>query len=193
LRSGWKVWELDADRFESVAEHIYGTQMLALAVNAEFNLGLDIARVALMLSIHELGETVVGDFPSVGRKVSQEQKHKMELAAVETILKPLDNSEMIKAAFLEFENRQTKEAKFAYFMDKLDCSMQCKFYEESGCTDYDKERTGVFKELIEEGKAKGYKSFAKTWIEYDKEHFNFDELLVSIADYIAENEIYGLK
>ena len=193
LRSGWKVWEIDAKRFESVAEHIYGTQMLALAINAEFNLGLDIAKVALMLAIHELGETIIGDLPTVGRKLSQEQKHQMEMEAVEKILKPLNNSQMIKEAFVEFENKGTPEAKFAYFCDKLDCSIQCKFYEESGCTDFDKERQGIFAQLIKEGKEKGYKTFAKTWVEYDKEHFGFDEIFTSIADYFVENDIYGLN
>jgi hypothetical protein len=31
-----------SDRLESVAEHIYGTQMLAFVINSEFDLGLDV-------------------------------------------------------------------------------------------------------------------------------------------------------
>jgi len=120
LRTGWKVWNIDADRFESVAEHVYGTQMLAVAINAEYDLGLDIAKVALMLAIHEIGEAVIGDLPTVGRNISQEEKNKQELEAVEKILQPLNNSQMIKDAFIEFEQQETKEARFAYFMDKLD-------------------------------------------------------------------------
>lgn len=193
LRAGWKVWGIDADRFESIAEHIYGTQMLALAINSEFDLKLDIARVALMLAIHELGETVIGDLPTVGRSVTDAQKHEMELEAVEMILKPLENCGIIRDAFVEFENKETPEAKFAYFCDKLDCSIQCKFYEESGCIDFNKQRQGIFEQLVNEGKQKGYKSLAKLWIEYDKEHFNYDKLFAGIADYFAENDIFKLE
>ena len=192
LRSGWKVWEIDAERFESVAEHIYGTQMLALAINSEFELGLDIARVALLLAVHELGEAIIGDLPNVGRKISSDEKRKIELEAVEKILAPLNNSQMIKDAFLEFENRETPEAKFAFFIDKLDCTIQCKFYEERGCNDLHKPRHGEYGRLIEEGVAKGYKTFTKMWAEYDKEHFKFDELFTSIVDYFVENYIFTL-
>ena len=65
LRSGWKVWDIDAERFESVAEHIYGTQMLAFAINSEFELGLDLYKVIFMLAFHELAEALVGDIPLV--------------------------------------------------------------------------------------------------------------------------------
>ena len=32
IRTGWKNWNVDRDRIESVAEHIYGTQQLAIAM-----------------------------------------------------------------------------------------------------------------------------------------------------------------
>lgn len=193
LRNGWKVWEIDAQRFESVAEHIYGTQMLALAINSEFNLGLDISRVALMLAIHELGETILGDVSVVNQKMSNAEKRKAEMDAVEKILAPLHNSQMIKDVYLEYENRETPEAKFAYLCDKLECGIQCKFYEETGCTDFDKKREGIFAELIEQSKENGCKTFAKAWIEYDKNKFNFaelNELFTNIADYVADNDIF---
>ena len=28
IRSGWKVWQIDIDRAESIAEHIYGTMII---------------------------------------------------------------------------------------------------------------------------------------------------------------------
>jgi 5'-deoxynucleotidase YfbR-like HD superfamily hydrolase len=37
VRTGWKQWEVSAERVESVAEHVYSTIMLALAINSEFN------------------------------------------------------------------------------------------------------------------------------------------------------------
>jgi len=37
IRTGWKDWNVKRDRLESVAEHIYGVQMLAIAMYSECN------------------------------------------------------------------------------------------------------------------------------------------------------------
>ena len=34
IRTGWKDWNVQSDRLESVAEHIYGVQMLAIAMKS---------------------------------------------------------------------------------------------------------------------------------------------------------------
>ncbi len=36
IRSGWKEVEIKADRIESVAEHVYGTLILALTIESEY-------------------------------------------------------------------------------------------------------------------------------------------------------------
>ena len=61
IRTGWKDWSVNRDRLESVAVHIWGTQMLAIAMKSEFEYDIDIIKVIYMLAIHELGETVIGD------------------------------------------------------------------------------------------------------------------------------------
>ena len=42
VRTGWKDWNVKRERKESVAEHIYSTQMLAIAIHSEFEYDLDI-------------------------------------------------------------------------------------------------------------------------------------------------------
>ena len=34
IRTGWKVWNVKRERLESVAEHIFGVQMLAIAMRS---------------------------------------------------------------------------------------------------------------------------------------------------------------
>jgi len=187
VRIGLKKWEVDAERFETVAEHIYGTQMLAFAINSEFELELDMGKVIFMLAFHELAESLLGDFPF---ETPREEKYEKELSAVEQILAPLGDGERVRKLWLEFENGETKEAKFARLIDKLESNFQIKFYEENGCTDLNKPRTGRYKQLCDEGIAKGYKTFAKMWIEHDKEHFGYDEIFRNIADFVADNKIF---
>ena len=38
IRKGWQDWNIQRDRVESVAEHIYGTQMLAIAMYSAIEL-----------------------------------------------------------------------------------------------------------------------------------------------------------
>ena len=42
LRSGWIQWNIDRERVESIAEHIYGTCILAIAIDSEFDLNVDL-------------------------------------------------------------------------------------------------------------------------------------------------------
>ena len=63
IRSGWDEshWNVSKERIESVAEHVYGTCILALSIDSEFKTNLDISRVIKMLILHELGEVIIGD------------------------------------------------------------------------------------------------------------------------------------
>ena len=42
IRTGWKTWNVKRDRLESVAEHVYGVQMLAIAMKSEYSYDIDI-------------------------------------------------------------------------------------------------------------------------------------------------------
>lgn len=55
IRTGWKNWYVKCERVESVAEHIYGVQMLAIAMKSEYNYDIDIMKVIFMIAIHEIG------------------------------------------------------------------------------------------------------------------------------------------
>ena len=41
IRTGWKDWNVQRDRVESVAEHIYGVQMLAINYIKEMQRAID--------------------------------------------------------------------------------------------------------------------------------------------------------
>ena len=74
IRKGWKVWNVQRDRVESVAEHIFGVQMLAIAMKSEYEYDIDIMKVIFMLAVHELGEIVIGDKTMF--EISKEKKEK---------------------------------------------------------------------------------------------------------------------
>ena len=58
IRSGWLEIGIEKERIESVAEHIYGTLILAIAIDSEKSLNLDMYRVLKMLILHETEEII---------------------------------------------------------------------------------------------------------------------------------------
>lgn len=190
LRSGWVQWDIKSERIESVAEHIYGTQMLAFAINSEFALGLDLEKVCLMLAFHELGETIVGDI-TILDEISKEEKCKKETEAVYQILKDLRDKEIIEKVFLEFEEQKTEEARFAKMIDKFECDLQCKYYEENLCNDISYPRTGIDEQIRQQGMKAGDTTLAQIWLNYDKENCNYNQLFKDFVDYVLKNDIFA--
>ena len=128
-RTGWKKWNVSG-RLESVADHTSSAQALAWALWSEYELDLDIFKVIAMLSIHEEGETIIGDITPYDVQ-SVYTKSEREKAAIDNICKPLKKGKIIVSLFDEFEAKETPEAKFAYLCDKLDCDLQAKAYSNS--------------------------------------------------------------
>ena len=87
IRTGWKDWKVERERIESIAEHIFGVQMLAIAMKSEYKYDVDIQKVIFMLAVHELGETIIGDLTQF--QISKEEKEKIEHEAEHNIIRGL--------------------------------------------------------------------------------------------------------
>ena len=148
IRSGWKVWNIDRQRVESVAEHIYGTCILAISIDSQFELNIDLYKVIIMLVLHEIEEVKIGDL-TLFDKVTQEQKRKMGKEAEEEVLITLDKKIEYIKLIEEFENMETKESVFAKMCDKLEADIQCKIYCEEKCIDINKKEISIFLKMQE--------------------------------------------
>ena len=84
IRTGWKDWNVKSERLESVAEHIYGVQMLAIAMQSEYQYDIDIMKVIFMLAIHELEEIFIGDLTRF--QITKTEKIKIGHEAVKKVL-----------------------------------------------------------------------------------------------------------
>ena len=188
IRTGWKDWKVQRDRIESVAEHIFGVQMLAIAMKSEFEYDIDIMKVIYMLAIHELGETVIGDLTQF--QIDKKEKEKIEHEAVHKILASLIDGEKIEALFLEFDAHETPEAIFAYQCDKLECDIQCKLYDQEQCVDLTHQEGNntvnddTVKELLETGK-----SWSQMWLEFGQSRYPYDKNFLSVSNFVKDNDI----
>ena len=188
IRTGWKDWNVQRERLESVAEHVYSTQMLALAIYKEYQYDIDIKKVLMMLAIHEIGETVIGDLTQF--QISKEEKEKIEHAAVHNILSGLLNSSDIESLYLEFDERKTKEALFSHHCDKLECDLQAKLYGEEGCVDLTKQQDNkTFYDANVQKSLKKEKTWEKMWLSFGQEKYGYDENFLAISNFAKDNEI----
>ena len=125
IRSGWLTWHVSKERLESVAEHIYGVSILAIAIDSEEDLGINIDRVVKMLVLHELEEVIIGDITPFD-KVSEEEKYNKGMEAVNNILEGLIKKDEYVSLLKEFNDRKTNDAIFAYSCDKLEADLMSK-------------------------------------------------------------------
>ena len=188
VRTGWLNWRVQRERIESIAEHIFGVQMLAIAMKSEYQYDVDIMKVIYMLAIHELGEIIIGDLTQF--EISKEEKEKLEHQAVHSILSSLIDGKTIEALFLEFDARETSDAKFAYQCDKLECDIQSKLYDQEGCVDLAHQEGNnvlnneLVKKLLESGQ-----SWSDMWLEYGQRKYAYDENFMSVSHYVKDNLI----
>lgn len=188
IRTGWKNWNVQRERIESVAEHIFGVQMLAIAMKSEYQYDVDIMKVIFMLAVHELGETVIGDLTQF--EISKVEKEKMEHEAVSSILGGLLDGKQIEQLFLEFDSHDTKESMFAYQCDKLECDLQSKLYDEEGCVDLNnQEDNDTMKNARVQELLKAGASWSTMWLQFDQQVYPYDDNFMSVSNYAINHEI----
>lgn len=127
LRKGWVIRSACKDRYESDAEHIFSSCILALEIINKEHLSLNQEKVLKMILYHEIGEIDAGDFTPKD-KITKEEKYNLERIGVSRISQECNMPEILDL-WLEFEENKTPEAQFVKRIDKLDAIMQSQIYE----------------------------------------------------------------
>ena len=163
--------------------------MLAIAMHSQYKYDLDLNKVLLMLSIHELEEIIIGDLTCF--QISESEKASFGHDAIEKVLEPLSNKEELKRLILEFDERKTDEAIFAYHCDKLECDIQCKLYDEANYVDMNNQNNNdtYHDEKVQNIIKRGETTWSGMWLEYDRNKFIDDPNFLSVFEYVKNNEI----
>ena len=141
-RTGWgmRVGIKDA---ESVADHTYRAALMAMVV-ADAR-GLDTEKVVRMALMHDLGETIIGDWDALQTKLDGrvEEKQKKENEAFRKILSmlPKELEQKYVELWEELVAGETEESKLFKQADRLETILQALEYEKEG---YGKERFEAF-------------------------------------------------
>lgn len=116
-------------RQESVAEHTWRMSLMAVLLLPKLDQKVNFEKLIKMIVIHDIVEIEAGDTPvpfMVGNNDLKKQKEERELAAIESVRLQLgdDIGEEIRRLWLEFEARETYEARVAFALDKLEVQIQ---------------------------------------------------------------------
>ncbi len=111
---------IEAGRRENDAEHAWHLAVMARLLAEYAREEIDVDRVIEMLLVHDLVEIDAGD-TFIYDTAARERQAEKERAAADRIfgLLPPDQADALRAAWEEFEARQTPEARFAFALDRL--------------------------------------------------------------------------
>jgi 5'-deoxynucleotidase YfbR-like HD superfamily hydrolase len=124
-RSGWVARLVQFP--ESVGAHTASAIWLANLITESDAMHLDVPRVKRMLEVHDLAEGIVGDIVSTRKDEGHEERERRlirELSWLGTYMEPPINFYPLYAAYLEFHEHQTAEAKLAHEIDSIDIVLQ---------------------------------------------------------------------
>ena len=141
-----------------------------------------------MLAVHELEEIYIGDLTLF--QISKEEKEKLGHEAIEKVLENLLVKEEIVSLILEFDERKTKEAVFAYQCDKLECDIQSKIYDEEHCVDLNNQEGNLtFKNKRVQELLEKEHTWSGMWLAFGQERYNYDKNFKAVSDYVKNNNV----
>lgn len=137
-RKGWKN-KVGIEHPESVADHTYGTALMAMVFSDARN--LDTEKILKMALIHDLAESVIGDF--MPEEISKENKKTAENEAIKEILAklPEDIANRYSDTWNEYMQASTKESVLLHEIDKFEMAIQAIKYSSEG---FSNEKLGMF-------------------------------------------------
>lgn len=124
-RAGW-ISRPKISNPESVADHSYSACAISMALSDM--LGLDTERVMKMAILHDLPESIVGDY--VPGEVTKKQKRLEENNAIDAILQSIPSHlrSDYKGIWEEYLFNKTDIARLVHTVDKLEMALQARKY-----------------------------------------------------------------
>ena len=128
-RKGWKS-KVSIEHPESVADHSYGTAIMAMVLSDLQK--LDTQKILKMALLHDLAETIIGDF--MPEEISKESKNTSERDAMKEILSklPINIAEEYDEIWQEYLQANTKESILLHDVDKMEMAIQAAKYSSEG-------------------------------------------------------------
>ena len=111
---------LDKSRRENDAEHSWHIAVMAMLFSEYATEPVDIGRVVQMCVVHDLVEIIAGDTFAYDAEGNRDKAKREQAAADELFGRlPVEQGQMIRSLWEEFDAMETADAKYAACMDRL--------------------------------------------------------------------------
>ena len=149
-RQGWLQAGVPEKQCETVAEHSLGVVLLTALLGMRLKAAGDFnfERALLMALFHDFGETYAGDF-TPNDQISLEEKHNLELDAVQRVFAGMNDREYVLALWEEYEAGKTAEARFVKELDRLEMGLQASVYAKTGVLEHPENFIASMMEAVE--------------------------------------------
>lgn len=141
-RTGWAM-RVGIKDGESVADHSFRVALMAMVL-ADMR-KLDTEKIMRMALLHDLGESIIGDWDALqtkldGRQAEKQQKEDEALRKILALL-PKDIESKYLETLKELSARETEESKLFRQLDRLETILQAIEYQKEG---HDKKKFEAF-------------------------------------------------
>lgn len=188
IRTGWKEVKISADRIESVAEHVYGSLVLAITIDSEYKLNLDMLKVLKMITVSELSKVNLDSESTPINHVSKEDRINNAKETISKITEGLMNKDELLSLLDEYNTLETKEAKFARNISKLESDLQAKIYDLNGefnLEDAIEDAKNYPKDLADKIVTQ-MKKASDGWVLFDRQYYENDEIFKGLSEDIKK-------
>lgn len=140
LKSTLRYNKTTSGRKESTAEHTWRLALITFIIADELKLNIDVNKAIKIALVHDLAEALTGDIDAIliaEGKFSKDEKKRQEIEAIMNLQHTLPEviGKEISDLWHEYNDCETKEAKFVKALDKIETLTQLA---ESGYKIYDK-------------------------------------------------------
>lgn len=189
IRTGWLEVGISSERIESVPDHIVGTWFLAIELDSEFDLKLNMDKVFKMIFLKELEKVnILKEQTPEGNTDSSKQEESREIVA--KALNGLSKQDELLAIYDEAVAKVSREAIFVFNARKIESDIQAKIYDLKGQFNMDNAIADVKNygdELASEILPK-MKNASDGWIMFDRRYYEGDKIFEDLSQSIQDME-----
>lgn len=187
IRTGWVEVGISSKRIESVAEHVYGCLVLAIGLDSEYKLDLDLTKVFKMLVIKELKKVNLEKETTPDGQNSDDETGRSAILKLTNGL--IKQSEIVEL-FDEVNEKKSKEAIFVYNVSKIESDLQAKIYDLKGEFNLENAIADAknYGEKLAEEIIPQMKNASDGWILYDRRYYTGNDMFENLSKDIQNIE-----
>lgn len=189
IRTGWLEVGISSERTESVPDHIVGTWFLAVELDSEYDLKLDMKKVLMMIFLKELEKVnlLKEQTPEGNIDASKKEESRNVVAKA---LNGLAKQDELLANYDEVVAKSSKEAIFVSKVTKIESDIQAKIYDLNGHFNMDNAIADVknYGEDLSSKILPQMKNASDGWIMFDRRYYEGDKIFEDLSQSIQDME-----